>query len=205
MRPGRFILGLLAAAALSPAALSAQYVSNARGPLVDRFTLEPYAGLYFDNVRGSGTSFDESGWLGGLRLGLVLADRARLVGDLGYSRVSDAGRVGSGENSAVIASENWLATGGLELDVVPGPTAASLGLQYGAAWRSESLREVLGSPSPVEVASGWARSPVLVPSFSIRHGITPRADLRLGVQDYIFFDNDPVTHNFALTAGISLR
>lgn len=201
----RIVFGLLVVAALWPAALSAQYVSNARGPWFDRFTLEPYAGLYIDNTGSTAAGLDQSGWLGGVRLGMALADRVRLLGDLGYSRVDEVGRIGGGENSAVIGSENWLATGGLELDVVPGETAGSLGLQYGAAWRSESLREVMGSPSPVGVESGWTRSPVIVPSFSIRHRITPRADLRLGVQDYIFFDNDPLSHNFALTAGISLR
>ncbi len=201
----RIVFGLLAAAALWPAALSAQYVSNARGPWFDRLTLEPYAGLYIDNTGSTGAGLDESGWLGGVRLGMALTDRVRLLGDLGYSRVDEVGRIGAGENSAVIGSDTWLATGGLELDVVPGETAGSLGLQYGAAWRSESLREVMGSPSPDGIETGWTRSPVIVPSFSIRHRIAPRADLRLGVQDYIFFDNDPMSHNFALTAGISLR
>jgi hypothetical protein len=182
-----FAVALLAAA-LWPAAASAQYVSAAGEPWSSRFGLEPYAGVYFDNTGRVGADFDQSGFLGGVRLSYVPGDRVRLLGDVGYARVGGTGDA----SAAALSADTWLATGGLEVDVVPGETGGLLGLQYGAAWRSG-------------VDDGYTRSSVLVPSFAIRQRLTPWADLKLGVQDYIFLRDTPANHNFALTAGISLR
>jgi hypothetical protein len=204
MRRNALVLGLLIAG-MWPATASAQYVSTARGPVWDRFTLEPYAGRYFDNAGTSGSGFAQAGWLGGVRLGLSVADRIRLLGDLGYAQVDEAQRFGTNVNYVVYGSQNWLMTGGVEVDVVPGDTRASLSLLGGAAWRELRQQEQIGNAHGFLPPDTDSRTRVLVPGFSIRQNIAPRADFKLGVQDYIFIGAEPVTHNWALTAGITIR
>jgi hypothetical protein len=149
MRRNALLLALLVAAAW-PATASAQWVSTARGPVWDRFTLEPYAGRYYDNAGTRESGFNEAGWMGGLRLGLSLADRIRLVGDVGYAQVDDAERIGTSPNQTVFGSQNWLVTGGMEVDVIPGGTRASLSLLGGAAWRDlrQQLHRAASTSSP---------------------------------------------------------
>jgi hypothetical protein len=204
MRRNALLLALLVAAAW-PATASAQWVSTARGPVWDRFTLEPYAGRYYDNAGTRESGFNEAGWMGGLRLGLSLADRIRLVGDVGYAQVDDAERIGTSPNQTVFGSQNWLVTGGMEVDVIPGGTRASLSLLGGAAWRDLRQQRVLGTAPGLAPPAADNPLRVIVPGFSIRQDIAPRADLKLGVQDYIFIGQDPVSHNWALTAGITIR
>jgi hypothetical protein len=204
MRRNALVLGLLIAG-MWPATASAQYVSTARGPVWDRFTLEPYAGRYFDNAGGSGSGFNQAGWLGGVRLGLSVADRIRLLGDVGYAQVDEAQQFGSSANYIVYGSQNWLVTGGVEVDVVPGDTRASLSLLGGAAWRDLQSQQQVGNVAGMLAPNSDNPVRVLVPGFSIRQNIAPRADFKLGVQDYIFVGADPVTHNWALTAGITIR
>jgi hypothetical protein len=91
-----------------------------------------------------------------------------------------------------VRAESWLATAGAELDVVAaGDTRAALGVLGGAGWRRG--------------VNGHDRSTVVAPGFSIRQRIAPRADLTLGVRDYIFLGDTPVNHDFALSAGLSIR
>jgi hypothetical protein len=198
---GRAILvGALLAVAM-PITASAQHVSRAHGPAMDRFQMEPYTGRYFDNLTHGASSFDDAGWLGGLRLGLGLADRTRLIGDIGYSQVNDAPGEGIGQGVSSYSSQSWLVTGGLEFDMVPGDTRASVSLQGGQLYR-----RVRGAT--LDAAAPWSLNDtqaVAVPGFSISQRITPRADIRLGVQDYITFRADPVSHNWAVVAGLTLR
>jgi hypothetical protein len=187
-----------------PAAASAQYVSHARGPVWDRFTLEPYVGRYYDNAGGASSGFNDHGWMGGVRLGVALADRVRLVGDVGHAQVDRVARVGGTQEHTVFGSQNWLVAGGVELDVVPGDTRGSLSLLGGRAWRDLRQQEVVGPGAQPAPATGSPFN-MIVPGFSIHQRIAPRADLKLGVQDYIFVGADPVSHNWALTAGLTIR
>jgi hypothetical protein len=198
------LLSLLIAAAW-PGAASAQYVSGAHGPLQDRFSMEPYVGRYYDNAGVTGSGFNEHGWLAGLRLGLAVADRMRLVGDVGFAQVDDVARVGTAQDYALFGSQNWLVTGGVELDVVPGDTRGTLSLQGGRAWRNLRQLETVGEPGIIPLPEAESPVTVLAPGFSIRQRVAPRADLKLAVQDYIFVGADPVRHNWALTAGITIR
>jgi hypothetical protein len=192
-----FLYGALLTLAL-PIAASAQQVSRAYGPVTDRFQLEPYTGRYFDNVTRGASSFDESGWLGGLRLGVAIAERARLVGDVGYSQVTSSPDLTVG--NAGFESQSWLVTGGVEVDAVPGDTRASLSLQSGKLFRRVSAT----AADAVEIRTNDSEF-VIVPGFSVSQRITPRADIRLGVQNYITVQADPASHNWALVAGLTLR
>jgi opacity protein-like surface antigen len=199
-----FALALVAAALAVPAAASAQHVSHARGPVWDRFSLEPYVGRYYDNSGSGESGFHDHGWMGGLRVGLAVADRARLVGDFGYAQVDAVARSGT-DQAAVFGSQNWLVTGGFELDLVPGDTRGTVSLLGGRVWRDLRQQGWAGEgPGP---AAPPIDSPVttIVPGFSIQQRFAPRADLRIGIQDYILVGADPVSHNWALTAGITLR
>jgi hypothetical protein len=204
MRRQALFLGLLLAASW-PASASAQYVSNAYGPLWNRFSVEPYAGRYYDNAGTSGTAFNEHGWMGGLRLGLAVADRMRLVGDVGFAQVNGVARAGSPQDYTIFGSQTWLVTGGVEADLIPGDTRASLSLQGGKAWRDLRQQETVGNPGAINTPATESPVTVLVPGFSIRQRMAPRADLMLGIQNYMFVGADPVSHNWALTAGITLR
>lgn len=54
------------------------------------------------------------------------------------------------------------------------------------------------------IGCGYSPAPVIVPGFAIHQRLTPWADLRLGVQDYItgVIGDGRTSHNFALTAGV---
>lgn len=204
MRAPISLLGLLIISAW-PAVVSAQYVSQAHGPVWDRFTLEPYAGRYYDNAGTAATGFNDFGWIGGLRLGVVLADRVRLVGEVAHAQVDGVAQVGTMPDYSVFGSETWLVTGGLEADLIPGDTRGSLSLKGGKAWRDLRQQGTFGQAGPIEAPASDSPVTVLVPGFAIRHRLAPRADLMLGVQDYIFVGEEPASHNWALTAGITLR
>lgn len=203
MRRTLFTAALLVAA-IWPSAATAQYVSHARGPVWDRFTFEPYVGRYYDNAGADDSGFNDHGWLGGVRVGVSVADRVRFVGDVGYAQVDGVVRIGETPDHAVYGSQNWLVAGGVELDVVPGDTRGTLSMLGGRAWRDLRQQEVFGPGSHPRPGTD---SPVtlLAPGFAIHQRLAPRADLKLGVQDYIFVGADPVSHNWALTAGITLR
>lgn len=194
------IFAALTLAVVLPATAPAQYVSAAHGPIIDRFSLEPYAGRYFDNVGSGAARFDESGWLGGLRVGLEMADRARLLGNVAYSQVDALGQTAL---PATRSAETWMLTGGLELDVVPGDTRASLSMEGGRAWRRLQGAAVEGDPGVTTDLRH--QETVLVPGFSITQRIAPRADIRLGVHDYIWLGAEPVSHNWTAVVGLRLR
>jgi hypothetical protein len=205
MRPRTLIVALLLAAVAWPAAASAQYVSTAHGPVWDRFSLEPYAGRYYDNAGTAASGFNDHGWIGGLRLGLAVADRFRLIANVAYAQVDGVARVGGTQDYALFGSQTWLVTGGAEADLIPGDTRGSLSLQGGKAWRDLRQQDVVGQPDAITAPAADSPVTVLVPGFAIRQRVAPRADLMLGVQNYIFVGEDPVSHNWALTAGITLR
>jgi hypothetical protein len=198
-------LAALGAAFLVPAAASAQHVSHARGPVWDRLTLEPYAGRFYDNAATQGSGFNDHGWLGGLRLGVAVADRIRVVGDVGYSQVDGVARVGAGADQAVFGSQSWLLTGGVELDLVPGDTRGSVSLLGGRVWRDLRAQDWTGTGEPPAAPGVNSPATTIVPGFSIHQRIAPRADLRLGIQDYILTGDEPASHNWAITAGLTLR
>jgi len=199
------VLAALGAALVLPATVSAQHVSHARGPVWDRLTLEPYAGRFYDNASTPGSGFNEHGWMGGLRLGVAVADRIRVVGDVGYSQVDGVARTGAGTDQAVFGSETWLLTGGVELDLVPGDTRGSVSLLGGRVWRDLHSQGWTGTGEPPAAPALGSPVTTIVPGFSIHQRIAPRADIRVGIQDYILTGDDPTSHNWALTAGLTLR
>ncbi len=184
-------LAILGAVVVRPAA--AQYVSVADQPWSARFSLEPYAGVFFDNAGNSDLGFGGSSFLGGARAGYLVNDVFRLLGDVGYANGEAATLARRGGGPASVGSDRWLLTGGAELDLVPGETSGSIGVQGGVAWRG------------LADDGGFARSAVVVPGIAVRQRIAPRAEFKVGLQDYIFLDDSPTNHNFALTAGMSFR
>ncbi|MGH8437255.1 MAG: hypothetical protein ACRERX_22965 [Pseudomonas sp.] len=171
----------------------------------NRFSLEPYGGAMKD-AYDIGAD-DDVGYLVGFRVGIALSSRTRLVGNLGYSyteNVADSGPL----SSYYIYDNVWvLTTGGAEFDVVPGPTSAALGLQFGVAWRKVDHDDTVGSPSfPAESTDRFSTYEVVVPSLTARHRLTSRANFMAGIHDHIFnlFDGT-AKHSPALTVGLSFR
>ena len=103
-----------------------------------------------------------------------------------------------GGHRAPIDARNFLATAGLELEAVPGQVSGTFSLLGGVLWRSQELRSMSG-----ENRDGYVTEGLLVPGVALRTALTSRADLRLGVSDYIALGD--ARHNPALTLGISFR
>ena len=172
----------------------------------NRFSLEPYAGAMKDAYDGS-IDDDNTGYLVGFRVGYQLSSRARLLGNVGYSRTDDVGDPNGAANYFVYDNTWVFTTAGGEFDVVPGRTSAALGLQGGVAWRKTDPDGIVGSPigSPQE-DPGFSSYEVVIPSLTVRHRLSNRMTFAVGLQDNIFdvFEG-PARHSLAVTAGISFR
>jgi hypothetical protein len=171
----------------------------------NRFSLDAYGGGLKDAYDVGAT--DDVGYVVGLRVGYVLAPRTRFVGNLGYSYSDDVADNGSLTNYYVYDNVWVLTTGGLEFDVVPGNTSASLSLEFGVGWRKLDLDETVGSPTfPAEATDRYTAYEVLVPGFTMRHRLNSHAAFVASVHDYIFnlFDGT-AKHSPALTFGLSFR
>jgi hypothetical protein len=171
----------------------------------NRFLLEGYGGALKDAYDVGAD--DDVGYVVGMRLGYALSSRLRLVGNLGYSYTDDVNDNGPLTNYYVYDNVWVLTTGGFEFDVVPGNTSASLGAQFGLAWRRLDLDETVGSPTfPAERTDIFKSYEVLVPGLTMRQQLTSRAALTAGVYDHIFnlFDGT-AKHSPALTVGLAFR
>ncbi|HEY0670742.1 MAG TPA: hypothetical protein VGD27_00680 [Longimicrobiales bacterium] len=172
----------------------------------NRFFFEPYAGALKD-AYDSSPDEEDTGLLIGFRTGYLLSSRARLVGNIAYSKVDDVADP-QGLGSFYIYDNTWIfTTAGGEFDVVPGRTSVSLGLQGGAAWRRVDLDGTVGTPlAPPENDDSFSAHEVLIPSLLLRHRLTGRATIVAGAHDNIFdFLDGPAKHSLALTAGIAFR
>ena len=172
----------------------------------NRFSFEPYAGAMNDAYDMSPDG-ESTGYLVGFRVGYHLSRRFRLLANVGYSETDNIADP-SGLPSYFVYDNTWVITTlGGEVDLVPGNTSVSLGLQGGAGWRrvdlDGSVGTPIGTPTPDE---GFAAQEVLVPALHFRHGLTSRTTIMAGLQDNIFdiFDG-PAKHSLAVTAGIAFR
>ena len=193
------------AAALGLALFAGRLEAQERAPSV--LSVEPYIGAFQDayDIGADGNT----GALVGVRAAYDLGGRSRLVGNLAFGSTSDVASVPTGTPSYTVYGNRWLmTTAGAEYDVHPGRTAVALGLQVGAGWRQVRTEDQVGNPTnPGELASGnYAFYDVVVPSLSVRHALTPRASVVLGVSDYVFdmLEWEP-DHSPALSLGVSLR
>jgi hypothetical protein len=170
----------------------------------NRWSLEPYAGAYRDAYDLTGT---QTGYLVGLRLGYQLGSRWRLLGNVGYNETDD---IASAPVVPGVEYDNvWvLTTGGFEFDVVPGRTAASLGVHGGVGWRRTDLDGDSDPPLPGQnlASDGFASYEVIAPALTLRHRLGSRAAVALRFEDYMFDVFDGRTdHSLALTLGLSFR
>jgi hypothetical protein len=171
----------------------------------NRFFLEPYGGALKDAYDISAD--DDIGYLVGVRAGLALGSRFRLLGNLGYSITNDVSDP-NGLSSYYTYDNVWVVTtGGAEFDVVPGRTSAALGLQGGVAWRRLDLDETVGAPAlPPEGTDTYAAYEVIIPSLTARHRVTSRASIAVGLYDHIFNALDGTAlHSPAVTLGLTFR
>jgi hypothetical protein len=194
-------LFLLGAAAL-PAAVEAQYTLPAPRPSL--IVMEPYAGVYFDNAARRSIGFDNGGALAGLRLGVAASPRTRLLADVGYSSVPRIGRVEGPPNYHVYGSRNFLASGGIEWEAVPGDISGTLGLQAGAVWRTLQREQTVGTPEHPFHEHGYSTHGVIVPSVAVRAALTSRTDLKLSLHNYVSLQ-EPGSQSPALSLGLSFR
>ena len=198
----RVVLAL--AATLFPAGVTAQEVSTAVP--TNRFSVGAYAGAYLDRTY-VGAIDDRVAPLGGLRVGYALGSRMRLLADVGFTDLDGVARVGDADSYVVWGAKQWLTTGGVEIDLLPGRTGVSAGLELGAIFSEETIeREVGTSVREDFYPSGDSRGSALaVPSIALRHALTTHVDLKLSLRDYVVVDSTPWTQNLALTLGVSLQ
>jgi hypothetical protein len=195
---------LAAATALIPGAMAAQRLPDTQP--TNRFNVGLYAGAYFDRtyvgaIDGGPTP------LGGLRVAYALSGRTRVLADVGFTDLDAVARVGNEDSYVVWGASQWLTSAGVEVDLLPGRTGISAGLEFGAITGDEEVEQVVGSHVREDFYPdrGSSTSVVAVPAIAARHAFTRRAQLRLSLRDYIVIDNTPWKQNIALTLGLSLR
>ena len=173
----------------------------------NRFSFEPYAGAMND-AYDSSPDDENTGYLVGFRIGFLLSNRIRLLGNIGYSESDDVINTIPTPTSYFVYDNTWVfTTAGGEFDVVPGRTSVSLGLQGGAAWRrvdlDGSVGTPIGTPTPDD---GFTAREVLIPGLALRHRLGSHITIMGGLHDNIFdFFDGPAKHSLAVTAGIAFR
>jgi hypothetical protein len=171
----------------------------------NRFSLDPYAGALKDAYDIGAP--DDTGVLLGFRVSYGLTQRARLLGNFGYSNTENVAN-SEGLSSYYVYDNVWvMTTAGAEFDVVPGRTSASLGLQAGAGWRRVDLEGTVGAPAfqPSDTRT-FTPYEVVLPSLTVRHRLTTRAAIMAALQDHIFDAlGGPAQHSPALVMGVSFR
>lgn len=215
MRTSSFAAGAIAAALLAlPAAARAQSPSTVAVGKAMQIT--PYAGyMTFGNLVDGplGTSLSGAGGaLYGAQLGMKLAPRVAVIGNVGYTTgnlrvgVPLLGGIDVGERKALLADA------GLQLEL-PGPKTARLSvspfIQAGAGVirfdmsladmvnpRSTSLAGNVGAGADLAVGSGMSLR------FMVKDYIS-----KFDLQDVAGFEAGAakVSHNWALTAGLKLE
>ncbi len=166
----------------------------------------PYLGVHFDNAFRSGTGFSREGLLAGVRATHPLGPRLGLVADAGWAEVNDVGTLGVGPDVFVYGVDQAHLTLGVDRALVSGPTEVLLGLQAGAAWRSEEVEGTRGDPLPQwDETGGWTAHPVAVPSLTIRRAVGRRLGVELRVQDQLMLADADVGHSPGLSMGVAVR
>ena len=195
---------LAAATALLPGAMAAQRLPDTQP--TNRFSLGLYAGAYFDRTYVGAIDRGPAP-LGGLRVAYALSGRSRLLADVGFTDLDAVAQVGTEDSYIVWGASQWLTSAGLEVDLLPGRTGISAGLEFGALVGEEEVEQVVGSNVREDFYPnrGYDTSVIAVPAIVARHALTRRAQLRLSLRDYIVVDNAPWRQNIALTLGLALR
>ncbi|HEX6589927.1 MAG TPA: hypothetical protein VF039_13065 [Longimicrobiales bacterium] len=181
----------------TPARASVDWTSQ------NEFGMEPYVGVFLDGmVEGNGR---EMGPLLGVRLSFEPMYRLRLQVDVGYSEVNGVGAVTS-DGSTFTYGNDWIFTlGGVEFDVVPGNTAGMITLAGGVAWRqTESERRILGTGDHPDLG-GFTSMVVVAPGVALAHALSPRAAVRVSIQDFIIDVNEDPEHSPAFSLGVVFR
>lgn len=171
----------------------------------NRFSFDPYGGMIKD-AYDIGTSGD-AGYLFGFRVTYRTGDRTRLLSNFSYSNTENVAN-SEGLSDYYIYDNVWLmTTAGGEFDVVPGSTAAALGLQVGVGWRRVDLEEVVGAPiGPAEDTDEFTAYEMLLPSVTLRQRLSTRVAIALTAMDHMFdVFSGSTQHSPALVLGISLR
>ena len=201
----RVLLTALITLLVLPAAASAQRkMSYNRG---NSFSFSPFAGAFKDAMDISADD-ENTGYMLGFRVGYDLSRRGRVVGEISYAQSDDVAFTQPGTLNFNVYDNNWImTTGGLEYDIIPGPTSITLAAQAGAGWRSVSLDETIGFPTPTDESSGYVAQFIVLPRISARHQFSPRTALEISVMDHILTEgtSDRIGHSPALVAGFSFR
>lgn len=178
----------------------------------DRMTFEPGGGVLFDAYRNDGGD-GAPGWIGAVRFAFDVGGTPssvrggwRVAGELARAETSEAGTAVLADTVRVVfRSEWWLATAGVEWDVVDAWTGLSIEGRAGAAWLQ---REVTGgdpippgTPGTREPGSQDARAAVVVGGSAYRH-LTHRVQARIRVVDVITDPLDRIEHSPAVTLGL---
>lgn len=169
----------------------------------NEFSMEPYSGIFLDGMVQDNTR--EMGPLLGVRMGFEPMHRLRVLVDLGFSEVNGVGTT-SVDGSTFTYGNDWIFTmlGG-EFDVVPGNTAGTFTLSAGVAWRkSEAERRVVGTGDTPDLG-GFASLTVVAPGVALAHMLSPRAAVRLSIQDFVVDVDENPEHSPALTLGVVFR
>lgn len=206
-----YLRALLAAVALATAATvhPANTAAQQATTPTPRLRLEPYAGILLHGThRTTATGNSERVWnpgpTAGLRASYGVSPRIRLSGHVGYADLTELFRSGTEQAHFTFRSNQILAAAGVEMEPVQGRTSASIGLEVGSVLQEAEIEGSFGNPPPeFNPANGYAASIVAVPSLAVRHAISPRWEIGVALQDYVFVDRMPPGQSFALTAGVS--
>ena len=167
------------------------------------FSFAPYVGGFKDAMDISEDD-ENTGYLIGFRTGYDLGRRTRLVADVAYGQSDDVAN-SAGAISFNTYDNNWImTTGGVEYDILPGPTRVTFAAQAGSGWRKVSFDEAVGAPAEPDLSGGYVANLMLVPRISVRHTFSSRTSLDVSVLDQIF-PEDRVQHSPALTVGFMFR
>jgi hypothetical protein len=197
------IVAIVAIATLLPVSAQAQRRINISCCKKNPFSFAPYAGAWKDALDISQDD-DNTGYLIGFRTGYDLGRRSRLVADIAYGETHDIANTSGLLNYNVYNNEWIMTTGGVEYDIIPGPTSVTFAAQAGAGWRKVALDETVGVPQPQDQSTGFEAQLLLAPRVTVRHSFSARTALDVSVLDQIFPD-DTVRHSPALTVGFIFR
>lgn len=179
----------------------------------DRLSFEAWAGAMWDAYRNEGGD-GRPAWIGAVRLsydvgaGPVTGRGWRIVGELARAEAGDAGTAVLQDSLQVgFRTEWWLATAGVEWDILGGWTGLSLEGRGGAAWLE---REIVRGDSIPPATPGTTPTAEPEPLPAVVFGLTAwrhvshTVQLRLHVEDVITDPFEALEHSPAVGLGVRL-
>ncbi len=202
-------VGLFVAAAADDAGAQLRHESRAATrPARDwtaqnEFGMELYSGVFLDGMVPDNER--QMGPLFGVRVTFEPMHRRRFGLDIGYSEVNGVGAVTSGASTFTYGND-WIFTlGGVEFDVVPGNTVGTISLNGGVAWRQNDVeRRVIGTDEDPDLG-GFTSMTTIAPGIALVQMLSPRAAVRLALQDFIVDVDEDAVHSPAFTLGVVFR